>query len=310
MTEIKTHEDFGIIIHYGLYSWYGYDHITSLKRRSVQNGSEWYLGRLIEKNSFRPISGHKYTKDFHVKNYPDTQYFDNIDKIIEDKKKIKEWVRLAKLSKATHVILTSKHHEGLCLWDTSTTDRKSKLDICEVFSKECRRQHIDFGFYYSWFEFDKPFTVNYFNNYCIPQLLELCKYKPKYMWFDGQWKIKQKIVISKIKEIILKMKGDDIIVNDRIGEENISLSDYRVFSDRFIPEEKLDEKWQHVNTIGYSWGYCSTQEKSDYKLPENVFTLYSKIKGLGGSLLLNIGPDKFGDVVQNEKEVLEYFSSI
>ena len=51
---------FWIIIHYGLYSYYGYDDINSAKRRRVQNGSEWYFGRLIDNNDFRPISGQKY----------------------------------------------------------------------------------------------------------------------------------------------------------------------------------------------------------------------------------------------------------
>ena len=43
---------FGIIIHYGLYSYYGYDDINSAKRRKTQNGSEWYYGRLIDNNDF------------------------------------------------------------------------------------------------------------------------------------------------------------------------------------------------------------------------------------------------------------------
>ena len=57
--------------------------------------------------------------------------------------------------------------------------------IFVVFSDECKKQNIQFGFYYSWFEFGVPFTKIYFKNYCVPQLEELLKYEPNYMWFDG-----------------------------------------------------------------------------------------------------------------------------
>jgi len=74
---------FGVIIHYGLYSYYGYDDITSAKKRNVQNGSEWYYGRLIDTNTFRPVSGQSYTKEYHKENHQDVDYFDNLDKITD-----------------------------------------------------------------------------------------------------------------------------------------------------------------------------------------------------------------------------------
>lgn len=297
--------DFGIIIHYGLYSYYGYDDINSAKRRSVQNGSEWYYGRLIDTNQFRPISGQSFTKKYHKEHFGDMDYFDNIDKVINDEEKVREWV---KKCKASYIILTAKHHDGLCLWNTDTTSRKSSLDICKVFSEECKKNGIAFGFYYSWFEFDKSFTVDYFTRYCEPQLKELLKYEPKYLWFDGQWKIKQKCIISKISGLVKNLVSKGIIINDRIGGDDFSMCSYRVFSDRFIPDEKLDLKWQHVNTIGYSWGYNKEQKKEDYKTGEKIYKLYEKINGLGGSLLLNIGPDGNGNICPEELDVLDYIS--
>lgn len=69
-------EDLGIIVHYGLYSIYAYDDITSAKRRKIQNGSEWYYPRLLETGSFRPISGHVETQNYHCKYYENCDYFD------------------------------------------------------------------------------------------------------------------------------------------------------------------------------------------------------------------------------------------
>ena len=145
-------KNLGIFIHYGLYSTYGYDDVASAKRRKTQNGSEWYYGRLIEKGNFRPISGHVETKAYHATHYGTADYFDKIDTIVNDEHKVKEWVAFAKRNNASYVILTSKHHEGVCLWDTKTDSHKSSLDICKVFSDECKKAEIDFGFYYSWFE--------------------------------------------------------------------------------------------------------------------------------------------------------------
>ena len=145
------------------------------------------------------------------------------------------------MNKASYIILTSKHHDGVCLFDTITTNRKSNLDICKVFSDECKKQNIPFGFYYSWFEFDKPFSKKYFEDYCKTQLDELLKYGPNYMWFDGDWKITQKTIQKQIKDIVNQLKAKNILINDRIGKCNQEDASYRVFYDRYIPEHKLDK---------------------------------------------------------------------
>ena len=299
--------NYGIIIHYGLYSYYGYDDINSAKRRKTQNGSEWYFGRLIDNNDFRPISGHKSTKKYHQENYGDIDYFDNLDKITNDEDKVKEWVSIAKSKGASYIILTSKHHDGVLLFDSKTSPLRSQMDICRVFSDECKKQHIQFGFYYSWFEFGVPFTKIYFQNYCVSQLEELLKYEPNYMWFDGDWKITQKTIQKKIRDIVESMKTKNILVNDRIGKNNYDVASYRVFSDRYIPKEKLNGvKWQHINTIGYSWGYNKTQTKSDYKTKNEIYDLYNQVNNLEGTFLINLGPNENAKIVEEELEALNF----
>ena len=60
----------GLIIHIGLYSVPCFDDIKSLRRRKIQNGSEWYLKRLLaDPNGYRPISGHKDTQLYHKNKY-------------------------------------------------------------------------------------------------------------------------------------------------------------------------------------------------------------------------------------------------
>ena len=221
--------------------------------------------------------------------------------------KIKEWVSIAKSKGTSYIILTSKHHDGVLLFDSKTSPLRSQMDICRVFSDECKKQHIQFGFYYSWFEFGVPFTKIYFQNYCVPQLEELLKYEPNYMWFDGDWKITQKTIQKEIRDIVESMKTKNILVNDRIGKNNYDVASYRVFSDRYIPKEKLNGvKWQHINTIGYSWGYNKTQTKSDYKTKNKIYDLYNQVNNLEGTFLINLGPNENAEIVEEELEALNF----
>jgi alpha-L-fucosidase len=63
-----------------------------------------------------------------------------------------------------------------------------------------------------------------------------------------------------------------------------------------------DIKWQHVNTIGYSWGYNKEQKKNDYKSKEEIRSLYQQIQELGGMFLMNLGPDIEGNIISEELE--------
>jgi alpha-L-fucosidase len=103
-------------------------------------------------------------------------------------------------------------------------------------------------------------------------------------------------------------KNIGIIINDRIGGDDYSLCNYRVFSDRFIPNEQLDIQWQHVNTIGYSWGFNKQQKEEDYKNGNQIYSLYKKVLDLNGEFLINIGPDNNGDIIENEIQAIQYLS--
>jgi alpha-L-fucosidase len=125
------------------------------------------------------------------------------------------------------------------------------------------------------------------------------------MWFDGDWVITQKTIQIEIKRIIQNMKSNNILVNDRIGKNNCDEADYRVFSDRYIPKQPLiDIKWQHINTIGYSWGFNKMQTSSDYKTKEQIMNLYDQIHNLGGMFLINVGPNKDAVIIKEEVDAL------
>lgn len=104
-----------------------------------------------------------------------------------------QWVRVIKSSGATGIILTCKHHDGFCLWESEYTDFSVKNsafdgDIVKMLSDECRKQGMDFGVYLSpWDMHDKRYGTPEYNDYFCNQLTELLtKYGEIFeVWFDG-----------------------------------------------------------------------------------------------------------------------------
>ena len=168
MTEI------GMIFHFGVYSYPAFDDVDSARRRKIQNGSDWYYMRLIDKGNFRPTSGHEATKKFHDEHYHGMSY-DNFSNLLDSEnfdKKVQLWIEQAYSIGASYMILTTKHHDGYCLWNTST-GKKTLFDYLSVFVEKVRSSGLKLGFYYSWMEFGVSPTIEYFNRVVIPQINEL-----------------------------------------------------------------------------------------------------------------------------------------
>lgn len=104
-----------------------------------------------------------------------------------------QWVKAVKASGATGIILTCKHHDGFCLWDTKATDfnvMNTELgkDVVKMLSDECRKQGVDFGVYLSpWDMHEKSYATPEYNDFFCTQLTELLtNYGEIFeVWFDG-----------------------------------------------------------------------------------------------------------------------------
>lgn len=115
----------------------------------------------------------------------------------------KQWVETAKLAGMKYIILVTKHHDGFCLWDSKYTeydvaDSKNKTNVVEELAKECAKEGIGLGLYYSLWDRkqnadvnDETLDVDY-NDYMIRQLNELMDIAGRHtriveFWFDGNW---------------------------------------------------------------------------------------------------------------------------
>lgn len=322
---IAMQPSFGIIFHWGIYAVPAYDDPTSAARRKIQNGSEWYAKRLSETGSFRPVTGWKETQEHHKTLYCTAPYEDFAHKFTASGWKPDEWMRLCRSVGATYVILTAKHHDGFCLFPTTTrkgwnsADCGPCKDLVGLFADAARRHKLKFGVYYSWTEFDQPCTKDYLATIVSPQIHELMQYTPDIWWFDGDWgcttKAGQQIIDQLCDEI--RAKTPSVQINDRLGHKSeredptfLGKASYRVYHDRAIPTIPPRVPWEHINTIGHSWGRNKAQTAKDYKTATELADLYRKVTAMGGSFLLNLGPNADGSLDAIEVERLRQFGSV
>lgn len=115
----------------------------------------------------------------------------------------RQWVKTAKDAGMKYIILVAKHHEGFCLWDSKYTDYDvassgNTTNVIEAVAKECKKQKIKLGLYYSLWDRKVNADVeniesdSIYNDYMLKQLNELIDITEKYtdiveFWFDGSW---------------------------------------------------------------------------------------------------------------------------
>ena len=215
---------------------------------------------------------------------------------------------LAKQIGASYVVLTTRHHDGYCLWPTATAAPHSTRDLVGAFVEAARKAGLRAGLYYSWSEFDKSCTLPYMREVVVPQVRELQRYQPDLWWFDGHWAVKSKGGLEIVRELCASLRKDkpDVELNDRLGGKeyedptHLGLATYRVYEDRALPDTVPTVPWEHVNTVGLSWGRNHSQQPADYKSVEQLQALRAKVEAMKGRFLLNLGPDANGELDECE----------
>jgi len=307
-----------IIFHWGLYSVPGY--MREMKTSKEGNSSEWYMERLTEDpNGYRPLEKNSETKIFHANHYQNIDYFDFSQYFTLDEWDPDRWCIFCRNLGATTVILTARHHDGYCLYPSNFClhpKQRSSRNILQEFKEAAIRQGLQFGFYYSWFEYHVGMTKEYVNNVIVPQMNELLAYEPNNFWFDGNWQITTNYAQDTILQICTTLREKGIIINDRIysktkkvlehiglpdnglSENSLGLASYRVYEDRKIPDHNPGVPFSSIQTIGNSWG--ANKYTNKYKTGEQLANIYNSTVSNGGNLCLNFGPNEQGLLDTNE----------
>ncbi|MEA1951198.1 MAG: alpha-L-fucosidase, partial [Planctomycetota bacterium] len=298
------HDRFGLFVHWGVYSTIG--------------RGEW-----VQDTGKIPLAE-------YIKLYPkfNPEDFDAA-----------EWVALAKSAGQKYIVITTKHHDGFCMFDSKLSDYTIMhtpfgRDICKELADECRKQGLKLGFYYSIMDWHHPDYTPVrpwekgkrstkgadFARYCKymkGQVRELMSnYGPIVaLWFDGGWEHKSDEDKKAFKDIIAvaRQLQPNILVNDRAGiGGDYKTPEQRIPATGIVDKEGRPAMWEACMTMttGHGsfaptawWGY-DAHEKI-FKPTEELLHKLIDITSKGGNFLLNVGPEPSGKIRPKETERLE-----
>jgi len=313
---------------------------TEMKREARM---EWWtdarFGMFIHWGLYALPARHEWVKNREEISDADYQkYFDHFNPDLYDPV---EWARAAKKAGMKYVVITSKHHEGFCLFDSKFTDYKATntpygKDLLKPFVKAFRDEGLKVGFYYSLIDWhhpefpvdrihpmrnnkefreqEKDRDIKVYQEYLRNQVREILTTYGKidclfldfsYPGEDGKgrndW---QSVELLKM----IRQIQPDIIVNDRLDLLDIPGGwDFRT-PEQFKPREwiKMDGKrvpWETCQTFSGSWGYH--RDETTWKSVNQLIELLIDTVSKGGNLLLNVGPTARGTFDQRAHDRLD-----
>ncbi|HEY3281892.1 MAG TPA: alpha-L-fucosidase [Armatimonadota bacterium] len=215
------------------------------------------------------------------------------------------WARLAKQAGMRYMVMTTKHHEGFCLFDSQLTDynaakRGPGRDLVAEYVEAARAEGLRVGFYYSmmdWHHLDgarckhDEAARRRFVDFIHGQVRELCSNYGKLdiLWYDVSWPLDAEGWESAKMNAMVRGLQPDIIINDRS-----QLPEDFGTPEQHITPEKGGRAWEACMTFNESWGYTPIDTK--WKSAWDVVSMLRQVAAGGGNLLLNIGPTPEGDV--------------
>ncbi|MBN2432419.1 MAG: alpha-L-fucosidase [Acidobacteria bacterium] len=235
------------------------------------------------------------------------------------------WVRLARDAGMKYIVITSKHHDGFCLWDSPVSDydimdfSPFKRDILKELADACRRQGMPLGFYYSIMDWHHPQATGadfpkYRDGYMIPQLEELLAGYGDIgvLWFDGYWIDEWTEAQGRALYDHLRGIRPDLIINNRIGrcreKEGMSQS-AECAGDFGTPEQEIPAEglpgvdWETCMTMNDTWGFKA--DDHNWKSADVLIRQLVDVASKGGNFLLNVGPTAEGLIPPSSVERLQ-----
>ncbi|MFB3829614.1 MAG: alpha-L-fucosidase [Bryobacteraceae bacterium] len=269
---------FGMFIHWGLYS--------------VLGRHEWVMER---------------------EGIPVDEYEQLAKRFVPKPNAARAWARLARQAGQKYMVMTTKHHEGFCLFNSALTNycapkQACGRDLVREYVDAARAEGLRVGFYYSLMDWHHPDGARCANDeaarrrfvdYIHGQIRELLTNYGKIdiLWYDVAWPLDAAGWESeKMNEMVFKLQPD-IIVNNR----NKIPGDFSTPEQR-IQAEAAGRAWEACMTMNGSWGYHRADD--DWKTPKTIVRNLATCARGGGNYLLNIGPTGDGSIPLESVRIL------
>jgi len=300
---------FGIFIHWGVYS------VPSWAPKGQY--AEWYWNRLESGVKGRaPADTKSATWEFHVKTYGENFLYRDFAPLFRcEMFDPGQWADIFARSGAKYVVLTSKHHDGFCLFPSEHANRSwghpwnsvdigPRRDLLGELAEAVRAKGLKMGFYYSLYEWYNPLWLAdkqaYIEKHLFPQFKDVVsRYKPAIIFSDGEWDLpsadwrSEELLAWLFNESPVK---EDVVINDRWGKETRHVhGDY--FTTEYTAGLKDSKKpWEESRGMGHSYGYNRFESLADYKPARELLLMLIDLACRGGNLLLDVGPAADGTI--------------
>ena len=250
------------------------------------------------------------------------------------------WAKMMKDMGVKYVKITTKHHEGFCLWPSkyskyTVAHTPYKKDILGELVKAFNDEGIDVHFYFSVMDWSHPdwrydiktaedsVAFSRFLEFTDNQLRELAERYPtvKDFWFDGTWdaSVKKNAWWTAHAEQMLKELLPGVTVNSRLRADDYGkrhfdsnghlMGDYESGYERRLPDPIKDVQvtqwdWEACMTLPENqWGYHKDWSLSYVKTPVEVLERIVHAVSMGGNMVVDFGPQPDGDFRPEEKEM-------
>jgi alpha-L-fucosidase len=279
--------------------------------KRIQWWREAKFGMFIHWGLYSVLGRHEWAME--VEGIPVSEYQQLAQQFQPKPKAAREWARLAKRAGMKYMVMTSKHHEGFCHFDSKLTDycapkQGPGRDLAREFVEAARAEGLRFGFYYSLMDWHHPDGARCatddgarrrFVDYIHGQIHELLTNYGKIdiLWYDVNWPLTpQGWESQKMNDMVFQLQPD-ILVNNRNG----------LAGDFGTPEQEVraeegNRDWESCMTMNESWGYHKAD--NNWKTPKTIVRNLVTCARDGGNYLLNIGPRPDGSIPEESVRIL------
>jgi alpha-L-fucosidase len=294
----RTHVDewfssrkLGLFLHFGLYSIEGWHEQDQMRRRIPRSVYEQLIQR------FNPV-------DFDA------------DAILD----------LAEHVGMKYVCLTTKHHDGFCLWNTKQTEFNVMQspygsDIVGQLADACHRRNFPLGLYYSVVDWHHPSYPNQGRHHELPgpedgdepdwyrymdylkaQIRELCTNYGEIAHFFWDMNVPE-FTDPSINEMLRSLQPRMVINNRGFDEGDFGTPEREYQKSETDRTASFARPTEACNSVGtQSWGY---RKDEDYYTSQFLMQSIDAMMAKGAHYLLNVGPDTKGGIPDAASELLE-----
>ena len=310
---------------------------------SFSQQTEWFadakLGIFIHWGMYA-VDGTSESWAFHNRTVPYDKYMSQMKGFTAENYNPAAWAQLIKESGANYCVITTKHHDGLALYDTklrTAAPKKNALwntkyplstiyqtpiqkDVISPLFQALEKEGIKKGAYYSlldWSSNDYPgfykdstryqlkddsLRWSNFLTFMHEQIAEInTQLRPDLYWFDGDWEHSETEWQAAKIDSIIHQTNPDAILNGRL----------KSFGDYDTPEQNMPvvhperNTWELCLTSNDNWGY--RPQDHNFKSHFELLSIFTECIGMGGNLLLDIGPKADGTIPAEQIAILKEF---